>query len=476
MSDPFLGLLGSWKARLSRRIVFWVFASLFIIEAVLLVPSVQKREKELLMQFKQLSSVKVSFITMAYPNESERQFLARVSELEVNEMFAEVKGGAIYASDGQMVGTFGEPPQLSFEQVNRDNEPYLYGPRGTWYEVAWHPDDIENNDYTLIIRYDGASIQEELWNYKLRIAGLVVLISAVVTSATMVVLGLVAIAPILRLRDDLIAAGEALSKDEAELDFYSLSVKRSDELGEVMEAFGQMFGRVRKEIGDRKRAEAILRKEQEKSDRLLLNILPAAIAEKLKEGHSHIADGFPEVTILFTDLVGFTKLSEKISPRSLVQLLNEIFSSFDALCDRHGLEKIKTIGDAYMVVGGLPMPRKDHAEAIAEIALDMQEEIIRFNARKNTNLSIRIGINTGPVVAGVIGTSKFIYDLWGDAVNTANRMESHGIPGQIQVTEATYQLLQDKYLWKERGIIHVKGKGKMMAYLLVGRNPEKLSQ
>lgn len=217
----------------------------------------------------------------------------------------------------------------------------------------------------------------------------------------------------------------------------------------------------------------LVREEREKSERLLLNILPEAIAERLKEGHSHIADGFPEVTILFADIVGFTQLSETISPQDLVYLLNQIFSAFDALCARHGLEKIKTIGDAYMVVGGLPMPRKDHAEAIAEMALDMQQEIARFNARENANLNTRIGINTGPVVAGVIGTSKFIYDLWGDAVNTASRMESHGIPGAIQVSSSTYQLLQDKYLWKERGIIQVKGKGEMMGYLLIGRQPNE---
>lgn len=473
MSGLLLALLGSWKARLSRRIVFWVFVSLVIIEAIVLVPSVQKREKDLLMQFKQLSSVKVSSIMMAYPNEPEDKFLERIGELKGNQMFAKVRGGALYELDGQLVGTFGEAPQLSFDRVNRENQLYLYGPNRFWYEVAWHRDEIENKNYTLIVRYDGALIQKELWHYKLRIAVLVLLISAVVTSATMVVLGLTVIAPILRLRDDLIAAGDALSKEEAKANFYSLSVDRSDELGEVMEAFGQMFGRVHKEIGDRKRAEAVLREEREKSERLLLNILPEAIADKLKEGHSHIADGFPEVTILFADIVGFTKLSETISPQDLVQLLNKIFSSFDGLCARHGLEKIKTIGDAYMVVGGLPMPRKDHAEAIAEIALDMQQEIERFNARENANLSIRIGINTGPVVAGVIGTTKFIYDLWGDAVNTASRMESHGIPDAIQASAATYQLLQDKYLWKERGIIHVKGKGEMMAYLLVGRQPEE---
>jgi adenylate cyclase len=206
--------------------------------------------------------------------------------------------------------------------------------------------------------------------------------------------------------------------------------------------------------------------EQEKSERLLLNILPEAIAKKLKAGQSHIAEGFAEVTILFADIVNFTQLSEQISPKELLKLLNEIFTGFDGLTERHNLEKIKTIGDAYMVVGGIPLPRHDHAEAIANMALDMQQEVANFNAKHHTTLSIRIGINTGPVVAGVIGTKKFIYDLWGDAVNTASRMESHGLAGCIQVTEATYQYLQDSYQFESRGIIQVKGKGEMMTYFL----------
>jgi class 3 adenylate cyclase len=150
-------------------------------------------------------------------------------------------------------------------------------------------------------------------------------------------------------------------------------------------------------------------------------------------------------------------------------MLNRIFSAFDVLAEKHGLEKIKTIGDSYMVVGGLPMVRPDHAEAIAEMALDMISEIVRFNAEFNEAFNIRIGINTGPVVAGVIGIKKFIYDLWGDAVNTASRMESHGVPGRIQVTEATYKRLQNQYVFEERGVISVKGKGEMMTYFLRGR-------
>ncbi|MBD0307820.1 MAG: MASE1 domain-containing protein [Microcoleus sp. T1-bin1] len=220
------------------------------------------------------------------------------------------------------------------------------------------------------------------------------------------------------------------------------------------------------DITTRKQAEAALRLEQEKSDRLLLNILPQAIAERLKQDQSIIADTFAEVTVLFADIVGFTQISAQISPSELVSLLNEIFSTFDRLAEKHGLEKIKTIGDAYMVVGGLPMPRSDHAEAIAEMALDMQQAIADFSNTHTQDFRIRIGINSGPVVAGVIGIKKFIYDLWGDTVNTANRMESHGLPGCIQVTEATYQQLQEKYSFENRGAIEVKGKGEMTTYLL----------
>lgn len=223
------------------------------------------------------------------------------------------------------------------------------------------------------------------------------------------------------------------------------------------------------DITQRKMIEEALRYQRENSERLLLNILPEPIAVRLKMQESNIADTFDEVTILFADLVNFTRLASKVSPKKLVSLLNKIFSTFDRLTEKHGVEKIKTIGDAYMVVGGLPTSRCDHAEAVAEMALDMQQTISQFNADYSTNLNIRIGINTGPAVAGVIGTKKFTYDLWGDAVNTASRMESHGLPGHIQVTKTTYEKLQDKYLFEERGFIQIKGKGGMKTYLLMGR-------
>jgi class 3 adenylate cyclase len=209
--------------------------------------------------------------------------------------------------------------------------------------------------------------------------------------------------------------------------------------------------------------------ERERSERLLLNILPRAIAERLKQDNHIIADQFPEATVLFADIVGFTQLSSQISATELVVLLNQMFSIFDQLTEQHGAEKIKTIGDAYMVVAGLPTPRSDHAQAIANLALDMQQAIARFNIEQSQAFSIRIGINTGPVVAGVIGLKRFIYDLWGDTVNIASRMESHGLAGGIQVSEATYECLKEQYLFEKRGRIQVKGKGEMLTYLLTGK-------
>jgi PAS domain S-box-containing protein len=226
---------------------------------------------------------------------------------------------------------------------------------------------------------------------------------------------------------------------------------------------------VARDITDRKQAEVALRLEQQKSERLLLSILPEIIAERLKQDQRAIAENFEDVTILFADIVGFTPLSARLEPIELVNLLNYIFSKFDQLAQQYGLEKIKTIGDAYMVVGGLPVPSDHHAEAIAHMALDMQQAVNHLQAEMGEYLEIRIGINTGAVVAGVIGMNKFIYDLWGDAVNVASRMESSGIPGKIQVTSQTYERLKDKFELEDRGAIVVKGKGKMITYWLKGR-------
>lgn len=228
----------------------------------------------------------------------------------------------------------------------------------------------------------------------------------------------------------------------------------------------------------RKEAEEALKAEQEKTELLLLNVLPAAIAQQLKQSlgglqddqsRALIAESFDEVTVLFADIVNFTTLSANISATDLVGLLNRIFTVFDDLCEQHDLEKIKTIGDAYMAVGGLPQPRPDHAAAIANLAIDMRQEMTQFLTYEGQAIEVRIGINTGSVVAGVIGKKKFTYDLWGDVVNTASRMESHGVSGKIQVTAATYERLKHAYEFDIRGAIDVKGKGEMQTYWLRGK-------
>lgn len=210
-----------------------------------------------------------------------------------------------------------------------------------------------------------------------------------------------------------------------------------------------------------------------RSDGLLLNVLPRKIAERLKREPGAIAERYDDVTVLFADVVDFTTFAEQTSAERLVGVLNGLFSAFDVLAERFGLEKIKTIGDAYMVAGGLPEPRPDHAQAMAGLALEMQAELRRQCVALGFSLELRIGIAVGPVVAGVIGRNKFIYDLWGDTVNTASRMESHGVPGRIQVTEATYLRLRGRYRFEDRGEIEVKGKARQRAYLLVGPHDGK---
>lgn len=217
--------------------------------------------------------------------------------------------------------------------------------------------------------------------------------------------------------------------------------------------------------------------EQKLSERLLFNVLPHAISERLKMRREEIGDGFSDViadsfseaTVLFGDLVGFTRFSAGVSPERLVVLLNEIFGEYDDIAHARGLEKIKSIGDAYMAAAGLPVPAADHAARAAHMALDMLEALARFNARCGCSFETRIGINSGPVVAGVIGKRKFIYDLWGAAVNTASRMESHGTPGRIQISEATRVRLGAPFLFEARGSIVIKDMGSVPTWFLTGR-------
>ncbi|HAX78687.1 MAG TPA: adenylate/guanylate cyclase with GAF sensor(s) [Cyanobacteria bacterium UBA11372] len=274
-------------------------------------------------------------------------------------------------------------------------------------------------------------------------------------------------------RNEFVAAMET---DNAVIGFESMIYRKdgqkiwiSENARAVRDAQGHLLyyeGTV-SDITARKLAQEALKYQKEQTERLLLNILPKPIAERLQEQPQIIADSFSEVSVLFADLVGFTDFSSQKSPTELVEFLNLIFSKFDLLSQKHGLEKIKTIGDAYMVVGGLPTYREDHAEAIARMALDMQASLDSVNNKLGQSFCLRIGINIGPVVAGVIGLTKFIYDLWGDTVNVASRMESSGIPGEIQVTSAVYERLKHKFALKKRGDIAIKGKGEMTTYFLV---------
>ncbi len=452
------------KARLSISVAAWVFLSIVAIEVIIFIPSYLRREQELITQIQEVSTAKVgAILSLKSSSRNSRQLL---TQLESLMDYSTIVGGALYDNNRQLVGTFGEIPQVLPVDRDLSEREILVVPRLDRVDMVWASLRMDNR-YTLILRQDTSHIQVELQAFGGRIAGLVLIIALFVTATTMTVLTKLVIWPILRLRDDLEIVGESLNGKIDDQSFYSLSTNRSDELGEVMGAFRDMLQRVRAEIMSRTESELALREEQEKSDQLLLNILPSSIADRLKNDDRAIADGFAEVTVLFADLVGFTEISSIASPQELVELLNHIFSIFDQLSQDYGLEKIKTIGDEYMVAGGIPLPKADHAQAIAQMALAMQRSMEKFTFRQQS-ISLRIGINSGAVVAGVIGTKKFSYDLWGDTVNVASRMQSSGMSGKIQVTETTYQLLKDKYKFIERGLVNIKGKGEMMTYWLVG--------
>ncbi|WP_017304599.1 adenylate/guanylate cyclase domain-containing protein [Spirulina subsalsa] len=323
--------------------------------------------------------------------------------------------------------------------------------------------DIENDNQVLLeVRLQRDIYQEGQRALRYLIASLFV-VGGVFGGLTVVLLEKLVLARLARLSNAVEAVGE--SHDLT----LRVPMQGSDELSELGQSINGMLTQL-------EQGAAELAREREKVERLLLNVLPESIADRLKKDEGAfaqrsegIAEFFEEVTILFADIVGFAPLSLRLPPVEVVNLLNEIFSAFDAIAQRLGLEKIKTIGDAYMVAGGLPTPRPDHAEAIAEMALGMLQALDRFQGYKGETFQIRVGINTGVVVAGVIGTQKFMYDLWGDTVNVAARMESHGEPGKIQVTEATYERLKGKYELEERGMIALKGRGEMLTYWLNSR-------
>ncbi|TAF10621.1 MAG: adenylate/guanylate cyclase domain-containing protein [Nostocales cyanobacterium] len=455
-----------FQAKLSRYIVTWVFTSIVVVEIAILIPSYWRREDELLSKLENVSNEVFSALVYKIEQGKNPQAMFNMITKKLNPDSV-IRGGILYQTDGKLIGKFGEQPDISYSNMGKNQVFKLKSQDKKRYDVAWSIPQ-QQQKYILIVRHDSSAIQIELYAFLIRVAGLVLVISIFVTLTTMLTLGITVIRPILLLRDDLIAAGEAISLDLDDPIFATFSLQREDEMGEVIAAFKQMFQRVRQEISDRQIVEACLRDEQEKSERLLLNILPAEIAQQLKQDQSAIAHRFDEVTILFADLVNFTGLAAQISPIELVNLLNQIFSSFDRLAEVYGLEKIKTIGDAYMVVGGLPTPRADHAISVAQMALDMQKSISQFQTTTGKSFQLRIGINTGSVVAGVIGLKKFSYDLWGDAVNLASRMESHGVVGKIQVSETTYLHLKDDYQLEKRGGIPIKGRGTVTTYFLSG--------
>ena len=221
-------------------------------------------------------------------------------------------------------------------------------------------------------------------------------------------------------------------------------------------------------LGQRDRAMDALAREQERSERLLLNVLPKEIAPRLKAGESPIADTYEHATVLYADIVGSTMLAERLDAKQLVALLNGIFSRFDLLAEKHGVEKIRTIGDNYMCVAGVPRRRADHAQAMARMALGIRAYLDELHAAGEDGIDLRIGMNSGPCVGGVIGLRKFVFDIWGDSVNTASRMESHSVPGRIHLSDATYELIRDEFTCEPRGTIEVKGKGPMRTWFLIG--------
>jgi class 3 adenylate cyclase len=258
-----------------------------------------------------------------------------------------------------------------------------------------------------------------------------------------------------------------------------LAADSSDEMGELSNSINHVVGQLEsslKEAHNQTDQAIAIAKEEEvqrkHSDKLLNNILPGLIAERLKKGESSIAESFPEVTVLFADIVGFTKLSEELGPRQLVNMLNDVFGRFDELALHFKLEKIKTIGDCYMVVGGVPDRSPTHCQQVAEFAIAARESIKSYSVEWGKELDIRIGIHTGTVVAGVVGKQKYTYDLWGDVVNVASRMESASLPGEIHVTETVHLRLADDFLFESRGNIEVRSKGKLNTYFLKGKRTD----
>lgn len=317
--------------------------------------------------------------------------------------------------------------------------------------VSYMPLNIPGLHWTIASRIDLAEALQPVEQFRNRLlwCGFIVLIA---TIAIALLLTRAICQPVMRLVD----ASERVCASQFDV---QVPVETHDELGLLSQTFNRMITSIRE------KTETIEQKNRE-NEQLLLNILPEAIALRLKTGETTIADNFPEVTVLFADIVGFTALSARVGPEHLVTLLNRLFSRFDEAAKEAGVEKIKTIGDAYMAVAGLPVSYPDHARRMMTLALEMLRHVRDFREEAHVPLSIRIGINSGPVVAGIIGSSKFIYDLWGDTVNVASRMESHGVADRIHVTRSVVEQLGEEFLFEARGSLDIKGKGAMETWLL----------
>ncbi len=482
------------QAKLSHRITLLIFLSLIVIEAILLVPSYFRRQDELTAQLEEVATAKIAtLIKLARIDTADDPDLLPKAVLRNAQAIKDdsrLMVWTVLSAEGKILATYGEPPAINPEDVTHQQFRGMDMKRfhrwdGNKYDVAYDVSWLKGKGL-LVVRHDATYIKQDLQLYVWRIIGLVVIIAIFLTGSTLLILGNIAILPILQLRRDLEGVVDAIqpvqwdtsvsSSKAAPIlaeptEFYAMthgSLHRGDELGALMQAFREMYVRVRQEISDRYQAEQNIAEAKAVSEKLLLNLLPEVIADRLKQGEKVIADGFSEVTVLFADIVNFTELASQIAPVDLVCLLNQIFSGFDALAEQYGLEKIKTIGDAYMVVGGLPCHRDDHATAVAHMALSMQQMISQINTPLGQPFALRIGIHSGPVVAGVIGIKKFIYDLWGDTVNVASRMESHGQPGLIQISPATASHLASQFTLELRGAIAIKGKGMMETYWLRG--------
>lgn len=458
------------RARLSRRIALWIFLNFLVVEGVVLVPSVLRQADRLGQQLREVTNAKLEWLVANGQAGSSDELLDAVRGLQRPAMVKAIEGAALFReSTGELLGGFGAMPQLSAAMAERDAASGRWYVLSNAYDAAWGGDSLPG-DQLLVIRHDAGGIRAGLRSYVLNIALIVLGIAAFLTLITMLVVHRLVIGPILTLRDRLVLAGAALAEGDAgDPGRFLLPPGRPDEVGEVEEAFNHSFLRTAAEMERRFAAERRAQAERDRAEHLLLNILPAPIAEQMKRGRRTIAETHRDVSVLFADIVGFTELSTRLSCHALVNLLNQVFTAFDQLCERHGLEKIKTIGDNYMVVGGVPAACEHHADAIAAMALDMQEWTRSFQVPEAERLDLRIGMHCGPVVAGVIGSKKFIYDLWGETVNVASRLESHGLPGRIQVSGALARRLRGHYRLEERGPVALKGLGAMTTYWLEDR-------